>query len=286
MVKKQNKTEYRFLEELDGKEVHLHQLKVDGEWKNLTGTSSISSVVAKVLTWWASGKACEVMGWIKPLDSRKSSALEIVQNKKDRAERAEVMLNTYKEMSIDEYLKLLDKAYKAHSVNLKETAQAGTDLHAELERYVKAKMKGKDISFDKRIIPFVEWSNENVKEFIWAEAHSFDEDMFLGGISDAGAILNDGKMAIIDFKSHKEAYFTDFMQCGGYSILIEKNGLWSADGKHHKELDRQFEAFVVFPFGAAEVEPVVSYDVEAMKDGFRFAVGLYRLINNSKITEN
>ena len=43
-------------------ENHLH--KLDGV--ALTGTSSVIDVLAKPLTWWASGLACAEFGWLNP----------------------------------------------------------------------------------------------------------------------------------------------------------------------------------------------------------------------------
>lgn len=288
MTKKQNKIQYRFLtEDENGKPTHLHQLKVEGEWKNLTGTSSISDVIAKPLTWWASGKAVEVLGWIKPLDSRKSTALEIVQNKRERINKAGEILQTFREMAVEAYLDLLDRAYRAHYDSLKKSATKGTNLHAELERFVKNTMNNimPTPVYDEKIMPFITWTNENVEKFLWSEAHCFDEKLFVGGITDAGAKLKDGKTVIIDFKSAKEAYITHFMQCAGYAIQIERNGLWSADGKHQKKLKGKFDGYVVVPFGAEKVVPVISYDINSLKEGFKSAVYLYRLLNMAKINE-
>ena len=44
------------------KEKHLHTL--DGI--PLTGTSSVVGVLMKPLSWWASGKAVELLGWLNP----------------------------------------------------------------------------------------------------------------------------------------------------------------------------------------------------------------------------
>ena len=66
-------------------------------------------------------------------------------------------------MNIDEYMETLDIVYRAHADNLKDTAQAGTDLHAELERYVKDHMNNTLGEYDAKIRPFITWSQENVE---------------------------------------------------------------------------------------------------------------------------
>ena len=248
---------------------HLHLL--DG--KPLTGTSSVGNVLAKPLTWWAAGLAVEKFGWLNP---KKFSSEEC-------AVACEDGLDKVKKMERDEYAKLLTEAYYAHSKKLKDSAKTGTDLHEELEAYVKAMMKLKPVrKYDEKIQPFINWADENVKKFIASEAHCFDEELWVGGITDVVAELNDGKLAIIDFKSSKEAYPTQFLQVSGYAIQIEKNGLWDMGGTVNKKLDKQIEALIIVPFGADVIEPAIRYDLDSYKQGFRSAVVLYRLLGMEK----
>lgn len=255
------------------KEKHLHTL--DG--KSLTGTSSVIDVLAKPLTWWASGKAVEVLGWSNPK----------LVSKEERPKLAEVVLGQIKGMDSETYLTLLDKAYRAHNDTKNKAAKKGTDLHAELETYVKWKMgliklEHLGDALPEQIHPFIHWADENVKEFIWSEAHCYSERLWVGGVSDVGAILNDGTFAIIDFKSSKEAYIGQFIQIAGYAIEVEENGLFDATGKHTKKIDGKIGALIVVPFGAEKVLPVIMRDVEQYKKGFESAVQLYRLMFNNK----
>lgn len=126
--------QYKFINE---KKEHLHTF--DG--KPLTGTSSVTEVLAKPLTWWASGKAVETLGWVKGADWKTLKTDEAKQEELKR--RIAVVAPKFaeiKEMDEATFLALLDKAYRAHSENLKKSADKGTDLHAELERFVKTKM--------------------------------------------------------------------------------------------------------------------------------------------------
>lgn len=122
--------QYRFS---NTKHEHLHQLNVDGEWKNLTGTSGISKVLGSggALAWWASGLAVASMGWIKRADSRTETRENVKQNERDRKKSANYWKKKLNKMSASKYLQLLDDAYKAHSVSFKNAAVKGTDLHAE-----------------------------------------------------------------------------------------------------------------------------------------------------------
>lgn len=258
--------------EFNNKE-HLHLL--DG--KPLTGTSSVGNVLAKNLVWW----------------SAELSAVECLEIGEKiptiREEYETACKSSDKKKAIDALQKkypIFKKARFAHFDKKNKTAKEGTDLHAELERYVKHVMKTGDdtgpLDMAKQIIPFVEWTQKNVKKFIASEAHCFDEELWVGGITDCVAELNDGKLAIIDFKSAKEVYTNHLIQASGYAIQIEKNGLFSEDGEHSKKLEGKIEALIVVPFGAEIIIPEVKYDVEAYKQGFRNCVGLYRLLGMDK----
>lgn len=267
-------TRYKF-----DKEKHFHSL----DDKPLTGTSSVVDVLAKPLTWWASGLAVSKLGWTKAKDWKTLKTEEQKQDDlKRRLDVVKPVFEMIKEMDSENYLNLLDEAYKAHSVKLDKSAKAGTDLHAELEKFVKGRMKGTGGLVDDRCTPFVKWANENVKNFLWSEAHCYSERLWCGGISDAGAELNDGTLAIIDFKSSKDAYTGHFIQCAGYATEIEENGLFDSTGTHTKKIDGKIGSLIVVPFGAEVVLPVIMRDVEAYKKAFESAVVLYRLMFNSK----
>lgn len=246
-------------------EEHLHTL--DGH--ALTGTSSIGNVLAKpALIQWAANMACEYV---------KNAEIFSLANEKGKFV-----------VSQEELLKVLAEAKYAHKKKKEKAAEEGTDLHAELEKYVKAQLHDDDgLTFDPKIQPFIDWANENVKRFIASEAHCYDEDLFVGGITDCVAELMDGRYAVIDFKSSREAYITHFIQASGYAIQIEKNGLFSEDGEHSKKLDKPIEVLIVIPFGAKNIVPDVRYNVQDYKNGFRAAVTLYRVMGFDKaIKEN
>lgn len=240
---------------------HIHTL--DG--KPLSGTSSVVGVLAKpALIQWAANMACDY-----------------ISHNSDN-----VLSGDLSHIGFQVKNETLAEARYAHRNIKQNAAKTGTDLHAELERYVKHVMASNDftgpLDMDKKIIPFVEWAQANVKKFIWSEAHCYSERLWVGGISDAGAELKDGRLAVIDFKSSKEAYPGQFLQDAGYAIQIEENGLFSQDGNHSKVLDKKIDALIVVPFGAKIVEPVIKNNVEDFKKGFEAAVVLYRLLGLDK----
>jgi hypothetical protein len=253
---------------------HVHIL----DDRPLTGTSSVMDVVAKPLTWWASAMAVGVLGWTNP-------KLNHIDYRREKAEDARLSISN---LNTDAYLKLLDSAYSAHATKLKSSAKKGKDLHTELEEYVKFcidKFEGRPVAkdnVDQAIYDFAHWSIGHVYKFKWSEMHTFSEKEWLGGISDCGAeLLGDdrrpsGQIAIIDFKSSKDAYASQFLQIAGYAIQIAENGGFTRKGDQMVEPTR-VDQFIVIPFGAPEFKVVVEKDTPAFEQGFRSALNLYRL---------
>jgi hypothetical protein len=268
----------------DEKGEHMHLL--DG--KPLIGTSTVVQVLAKPLTWWASGLAVAELGWVKKLDTRKHPTEE--EQEKNRIERenaSSLWKDKITEMSYEDYQSLLDSAYAAHSKVLKSSANKGTDMHEELESYVKQCIEADemivvgDMDFPLPVRIFSSWAVENVKRFIVSEGHCYSERLWTGGIVDCVAELRNGKYAIIDFKSSKEAYISQFIQIAGYDIAIEEHGLYDADGMKMKKdyLTKFADCYIVFPFGAEVVEPFFRYDTGELRKAFESAVVLHKVIN-------
>jgi hypothetical protein len=250
--------------------IHAHTL----DDRPLLGTSSVVGIIAKPLTWWASGLAVAKFGWVNP----KNNPPEAVELALDEG---------YKQvMALDKpnYKKLLAEAYKAHSVKLDTSADAGTDMHAELEKYVKLMIDDQDGTpmlkngyEHKAVEIFAEWAVKNVEKFLWSELHTYSERLWVGGITDCGALLKDGKIAIIDFKSSKEAYQSQFIQIAGYDLELSETGGYTAKGEKMFTLESPISAYVVFPFGAKNPEPAFRYNTEELRKGFESALVLYKL---------
>jgi len=246
------KNEYVFIDE--NKE-HIHTYL----GKPLLGASTVTGVLAKPLTWWASGLACEKFGWMN-----KGNAKTGWTSIGARLQKATEYQDMIGKLSPENYLELLDEAYSAHSKKLDSSAKSGTDLHAELERYVKwrmGKLSEANPVFDSKIQPFIDWANVNVKRFLWSELHCYSEKLWVGGISDCGVELNDGRMGIIDFKSSKDSYESQFIQCAGYDILISENGGFTNNGYKIFELEKPLDFYAIVPFGSPEFKVDFRYNV-------------------------
>lgn len=263
---------------------HIHQL--DG--LPLYGTTTVLSVLSKPLTWWASGLAVKELSGIEDpsiftkIKNKKASQKEIAETKTMVSEWMREHREMFSNVDVDSYLPMLDKAYRAHSVKLETTAQAGIDLHAELERFVKNEMIGVKDTYDPKIAPFVTWTMENVKRFLWSEGYCYSENHWLGGISDVGCELNDGMLVIGDFKSSKAVYSSHILQAGAYDICISENGILDKWGNLTYKPEKPFEGYFVLPFGAPIVEPhyhtEFNVTTQECQEAFINALGLYKTL--------
>lgn len=237
--------------------------------KPLLGTSTVMGIISIPLTYWASGLAVAMFGWLNP--------------KKHTAEAVKTALyegyTRVMGLSMENYAALLNEAYRAHATTLKSAAKSGTDLHGECERFVKNEMANKADTYDDKITPFITWADTHVEKFLWSEMNCYSDTLWVGGISDAGVLLKDGKVGILDFKSSKEAYDSQFIQEAGYDLQITENGGYTADGKKIFKLDKPISFYGIVPFGAEKFEVVMRYNTSELKEGFKSALLLYKLLN-------
>lgn len=260
---------------------HVHLL--DGN--PLIGTSSLAGVLNKPLVWWSAGLAVAKFGWINKKDENgKFRPVE------ERLEIASKMHTKVSKLSDMEYLDLLDDAYKAHSVKLNDSAEQGTDMHSVMEEYVKEcikKNEGKpikdykspyvtvsDINKEKLQI-LVNWSVSKVKKFLWSEVNCYSKVLGIGGISDCGFEDLDGKYAILDFKSSKEVYLSQFWQCIAYAMQLEENGGFTPNGIKVLSLEHPIEYVAILAFGMKKPEVQYNYDVSGGKDAVKAMLTLY-----------
>ena len=206
---------YKFLEDK-----HIHTL----DSKSLNGTTTVLNVISKPLTWWASARAVEKLGWVNPKIATTEECLK----------QAEPYLETIKKMSLLEYVQLLNRAYKAHNERLKDSAIKGVDLHSEVEKYIKNTIQGKIEPFPLEIKPFQLWCEKNVKQFLFSELFVYSEVLWVGGIIDFAYIDSYDQIVLSDTKSGG-AYFSGVAQLGGYHIQLEEN-----DGGFDKDGNRIF----------------------------------------------
>lgn len=298
-----NGNRYKFNNDIvRGKPQHLHTL--DG--KPLHGTSTVLSVIDKPgIKWWAVQKALETLGW-------KTSKIEGTSKRRPMEERIsdDTFIDKYKQifgdgdgafdealapMNPEQWLKMLDEAYMAHTVVLADSAEVGIDMHAELERYVKwciAFNEGRPVcamtweetaetqGWHSNLPPvarFADWAEEHILKFVASEAHCYSERLWTGGIVDLIYEDKYGDLNLLDFKSAKEAYDEHFMQNAGYHIALAENGIFDADGNFIHAIEDNVVAYWSLPFGMEDAVPQPRVDIAILQQGFESALFLYKL---------
>jgi len=267
---------YKFLDE-KGEHVHL----LDGQ--PLVGTSRVGSVLAKPLAWYGSGKAVEVFGCPNPKVLTKIKNNKATFGEKEELfDSAETALAGLRKLNTNEYIALIDKAYRAHDTYMRQRAKGGTDTHKLCERYIKAVMSGAEPQPSTQIEPFMDWAVSNVKRWLWSEGHCYSEKHWIGGICDAGYEKLDGTFGILDFKSTKEAYVPQFWQCAGYDIQISENGVLDKDGNQIFTLPKvelnflsPIKEYCIFAFGGDIPKPYFFSDPKGAKEAFLATLLIY-----------
>jgi len=252
---------------IDTEDQHLHTL----DDKPLLGTSTVCGIIAKPLTWWASGMAVSLLGW-SPTKTPKE----------ERLQKASESLLNIGALDGEEYLQLLDKAYRAHNERKESAAVEGTNMHAELENYAKALRDGKEAEITELNEDFAFWAKKNIKQVLASEIHVYSHELWLGGICDIVYEDLRGDVYIGDFKSSKEAYFSQFLQTALYHIQIaENNGGFDKNGARILSLEKPIKGYAIFPFGSDFQEPTIRY---ASEDWIQAGIGatkLYKLNQNT-----
>ena len=258
---------YKFIDE---KKSHLHTL----DQKPLIGTSTVTNIISKNLTWWAAElaavEALETDNFIPTIREEYLAAKKLGKPGID---------------ALQKKYPIFKASRFAHYDSKNEAADSGVDMHAELEAYVKyciTNNEGKPIDAylgSPQVKIFRDWSVNNVRKFISSEGHCYSERLWTGGIIDLVYEDMSGNLVIMDFKSSKEAYPNHFIQIAGYAIEAEENGILDAEGNLVYKVDRLIAYYSVFPFGAENPEPQIRNDTIGLKAGFEAALTLHRLIN-------
>ena len=233
----------------------------------LIGTTTVLSILDKPLAFWASGLACAELGWM----NSKLFSEEV------RLRKAKEYLSLIGAMNEKQYLALLDKAYKAHSVRVNKAKTSGVDMHRLLEEYIEGEIAGTGTLLPDPIIkPFVSWSQKNVKKFLFSELHCYSEVLHTGGIADFGFIDMENKRVLGDFKSSKGIYFSMWLQCSGYDMELLENGGFTPDGQLIYEPGQKFDYHAIFAEKVGLDKPEFNFDVARTKRAFSCCVQLYK----------
>lgn len=253
--------------------------------KPLCGTSTVVSEAfpKPALIYWALQVGLAKFGFLPP--KKKIAGKYVTITSEERLQSVDKVIKTGIFGTAKGVLGLLDEAYTAHNTVKKEAAVGGTDMHSLLEEYVKdciSKNGGKPIKYtgaNEKVKMFANWSEKEIQQFIHSEVNMFSEKYWLGGITDVVAKMTDGKYSIIDFKSSKESYLSQFLQAALYDLQQAENGFYTADGKKVGE-SLKIEKYIVIPFGKIAFEPDTRVDIANLQKTAVALLVVYNAINN------
>jgi len=195
--------EYKFDEKK-----HLHQLLVDGIWKNLTGCTTVLSVVAKpaLISWAANMTADFVKTFISGSENKTFTAAELIP--------------------------VLEDARKAHAKRKSSAGDKGKAIHLQIELLIRdaiqdtqgyIKVVPQPETTSKSIINFINWASENKVKFLESEKNIYSEKLWIGGILD-GLLEIDGDVWIMDIKTASSGLYAENMwQMAGYEIMLTES---------------------------------------------------------------
>lgn len=193
-------SKYRF-----NKERHLHQIEVDGDWKNLTGCTTILGILSKpALIPWAAKMAVE---YIRE-NCEEEDGFYLVSEQR------------------------LDEAKVAHAKRKTDAGNWGTNTHENINLMISKDLAGVEYLLeqqpkDKSSELFLDWVKKNNVKMLMTEKNIYSESLFIGGIVDFVCEI-DGQKWIGDIKTSGSGIYAEhFFQCAGYQLMLEDMNLFT-----------------------------------------------------------
>jgi len=231
-------------------EMHVHTL----EGQPLVGTSTIvKDVMPPFLAKWGAQCAVDFLKGTGPVNEK----------------GLYVLGETELASAVNAWTKVRNKA-----------ATKGTDMHAELEKYVQNCIDngGAPVKVETEhdaVKKFSVWAYDNVLKFVFCEKNTYSKKLWTGGIVDCLAKLKGGQYAVIDFKSGKDTYFSSVAQVAGYALQLEESGYGDADGSNWQTIPEPISALIVVPFGAKTFKPTRVDNVKGLKEVFEHLAAVH-----------
>ena len=239
--------EYKFDEKR-----HLHELLVDGEWKALTGCTTVLSVLNKpALIQWSANMAIEYILGVAHLMSKGETE----------------DTNSYQVLGSQ-----LKEAKTAHRKKKEKAGDWGTDIHSQIEKLIIEAIEHEDgfipnpeVSDNASINHFTKWAVDNKVRFLESEKCMYSRKLFIGGICDILCEI-DGKLWMADIKTGSGICYEAFWQMAGYTLMMEEMGYPNIVGTIVLNLKKD-----------GTFEEKRSASLEDAKKGFLACLEIYRL---------
>lgn len=171
----------------------------------------------------------------------------------------------------------LEEARVAHRKKKEVAGERGTDVHAQIENYIKTvietnggvPVQPNDVS-DLMVQRFIDWSIANEVKFLASEKQVFCRSLWFAGTADF-TFEKGGKRFVGDLKTMKKMWDrVPFFQTAAYMIALEEMGEEKYDGSCIVNINKE----------TSELTDYWTYDHENDKEAFRAALTLYRQLNN------
>lgn len=241
-----------------------HAYFLDG--KPLHGITTVLGVIAKpALIQWAAKMACEY--------------IEQTAEVQPAFDGGKVYIATEQ---------ILKDARIAHRRKKEDAADKGTDLHAEVEKFVQFVITvhggviPKGYTVPENIRQFNEWAQENNIKFLASEQRLYSKEHWVAGTCDL-VFEKDGKTYIGDVKTYKKIWDrTPFFQCAAYGMMWEERGL-ERDEKGSLKVYPDLAGYCVLRLSKdGTFEAQWSFDIEGDRAAFLNALGLYKALKAFK----
>ena len=243
---------------------HIHTL--DG--KPLMGVTTVLSVISKpALIQWS---ASEAVNHIENNSvSLKDFILKIETKPKVEIANPDVIGDDLRVVS-DETLK---EARTAHRKKKEKAGDWGTAVHLAVEEWIKEQKEPTNLDEKgmEAFNNFKNWATENKVEFLESERHIWSKELWIGGIVDL-VFKMDGKKYIGDIKTSSGIYNEAFFQMGAYHLCLDEMGE-----------AKDVEGYIVINLKKdGKMDLKMATDMEMNQNAFKYALGLYKIINSLK----
>lgn len=218
---------------------HRHSILVNGVYKSLTGCTTVLGVVAKpALIQWASDMAVGFLGWIKDKKWNEETNRYEAVSKAERLKALGEVFKKIKEMTVEDFLEMLDQARVAHCKRKTDAGEYGDMVHDEVSKLIQEGLD-ENIGYlitlkhkEKSVQNFIDWAIKNKVKFLATEKNIYSESLFVGGIVDFACWIDD-QVFVGDIKTAKSGIYPEhFWQCGCYDLLLKDMGYyWANDIK-------------------------------------------------------
>lgn len=126
----------------------------------------------------------------------------------------------------EEFATVLAEAKTAHAKKRDKAADQGTDVHTEIEKWIKDAIEGRVslLNENKQVQKFITWAVENNVQFHESEKKMYSVEHRFAGTCDFTATIG-GKKYVGDLKTTSGIYdLSPFLQCAAYRIMLTEMG--------------------------------------------------------------